>query len=126
MSIMPIESASDLIPWATTSSPADVTSQLTDVSGTDSSSSLSGLSGTSGVSGTDTSGFGDILSSSVDSLQASQSKAGDLALQAATGDLTDVHDYTIAATEASLQTELATTLRNKGLEAFQEIMRMQI
>jgi flagellar hook-basal body complex protein FliE len=48
------------------------------------------------------------------------------AVQAATGDLTDVHDYVIAATEAQTATELTTTVRNKALEAFNEIMRMSL
>ena len=49
-----------------------------------------------------------------------------LAVQAATGDLTAIHDYTITATEAAVATQLTTAVRNKALEAFQEIMRMSI
>ena len=52
--------------------------------------------------------------------------ASDKAVQAATGDLTDVHDYVIAATQAQLATELTTTVRNKALEAFNDIMRMPL
>lgn len=48
------------------------------------------------------------------------------ALQAATGDLTDIHDYVIAATQAQTATELTTTVRNKALDAFNEIMRMPL
>jgi flagellar hook-basal body complex protein FliE len=48
------------------------------------------------------------------------------AVQAATGDLTDVHDYVIAAQEAQIATELTTTLRNKALESFNDIMRMPL
>ena len=47
-------------------------------------------------------------------------------MQAATGDLTDVHNYTIAATEASLQTELTVAVRDRAVEAFNQIMAMQI
>ena len=71
------------------------------------------------------SGFAAALSHGLDSLQRTQSTADNLAVKAATGDLTDVHDYMIASTEASLATELTVAVRNKAVEAFSEIMRMQ-
>ena len=43
-----------------------------------------------------------------------------------TGNATDVHDYMIAATQANLATELTVAVRNKAVEAFNDIMRMQI
>lgn len=60
----------------------------------------------------------------VDQLQQLQSTADGLAVQAVTGRLDDVHDYTIAATQASLAIELTAAVRNKAVEAFNEIMRM--
>jgi flagellar hook-basal body complex protein FliE len=48
------------------------------------------------------------------------------AVAAATGDLTDVHDYVIAASQAQTATELTTTLRNKALDSFNDIMRMPL
>jgi flagellar hook-basal body complex protein FliE len=47
-------------------------------------------------------------------------------VQAATGDLGAIHDYTIAATETSVATQLTVAVRNKAIEAFSEIMRMQV
>jgi flagellar hook-basal body complex protein FliE len=70
-------------------------------------------------------GFASPLGQGLESLQQSQARADDLAVQAATGDLTDVHDYMIASTQAQLATELTVTLRNKAIDAFNEIMRMQ-
>ena len=72
------------------------------------------------------SSFAEILASSVDQLSAVQENADVLAAQAATGDLRDAHDYMIASTEAQLATEMVVSLRNKGVEAFNDIMRMQI
>ncbi len=66
------------------------------------------------------------LSRGLDSLQGSQSKADDLAVKAATGDLQDAHDYMIASTEAKLATETVVTLKNSAVSAFTEIMRMPV
>jgi len=62
---------------------------------------------------------------SVDHLQQLQSTSQGLAVKAVTGDLDDVHDYTIAAAQSSLALELTAAVRNKAVEAFTEIMRMQ-
>jgi len=73
-----------------------------------------------------TPGFGQTLTHAMDSLSGAQTKADNLAVQAATGDLTNVHDYMIAATEASLATQLTVAVRNKAVEAFNQIMNMGI
>jgi flagellar hook-basal body complex protein FliE len=72
-----------------------------------------------------TTDFASVLSKGLDNVQAAQSNADSLAVQAATGDLTNIHDYTIAATQASLVTELASAIRTKGVDAFNQIMGMQ-
>jgi flagellar basal-body rod protein FlgC len=69
--------------------------------------------------------FASTLAGGLDQLQALQTKSDDLAVQSATGSLTDVHDYMIASTEASLATQLTVAVRNKAVEAFNDIMRMQ-
>jgi flagellar hook-basal body complex protein FliE len=83
------------------------------------------VTGTDATSGTGGSDFASALSGGLEKLQAAQSKSDDLAVKAATGSLTDVHDYMIASTEASLATQLTVAVRNKALDAFNEIMRMQ-
>ena len=70
--------------------------------------------------------FGGALAGHLESLQAAHSTVDHLAVQAATGQLEDVHDYTIAATQSQLATELTVTLRNKAVEAFNEILRMPV
>ena len=47
-------------------------------------------------------------------------------LAGATGDLASVSDYMIAATEAQLATEVTVAVRNRAIESFNEIMRMQV
>jgi flagellar hook-basal body complex protein FliE len=69
--------------------------------------------------------FGSLVTNGLDQLQSMQTTSDNLALQAATGSLTDLHDYIIAATEANLATQLTVAVRDKALDAFNEIMRMQ-
>jgi flagellar hook-basal body complex protein FliE len=76
----------------------------------------------SGVDG----GFGAMLSSGLERLEGMHDSSDRLAVSAATGDLTDIHDYMIASTETSVATELTVAVRNKAVEAFTEIMRMQV
>lgn len=87
------------------------------------------LSGPTGAEGAAAStdggaGFASALSA-VDTLQGLQSTSSELSVKAVTGDLDDVHDYTIAAAESKLALELTAAVRNKAVEAFTEIMRMQ-
>jgi flagellar hook-basal body complex protein FliE len=70
--------------------------------------------------------FASVLGSQLDQVSDAHARADQLALQAATGDLQAVHDYTIAATEAQLLTQLTVAVRNKAVEAFNDIMRMQV
>lgn len=71
-------------------------------------------------------GFGDLVLDSLDRLEGLQDRSDQLAVSAATGDLDDIHDYTLAATEASVATQMTVAVRNKAIEAFTEIMRMPI
>lgn len=70
-------------------------------------------------------GFAATLAGAVDNLQQLQSTSNQLAVQAVTGSLDDIHTATIAATRAQVTLEVAAALRNKGIDAFNEIMRMQ-
>ena len=70
--------------------------------------------------------FGSLVLDGLDRLEGLTDKADGLAVQAATGKLENIHDYTIAASEASVASQLTVALRNKAVEAFNEIMRMQV
>jgi len=90
--------------------------------------SLTGVMGSSATTApqqVDGSNFGSALSGAVDNLQQLQSTSNTLSIQAVTGDLGDIHTATIAATRAQVTMELVAAFRNKGVDAFNEIMRMQ-
>ena len=91
---------------------------------------VSGVAGSTNVDAvTSTSngdGFAATLAAVFDQLQGAQNTSNQMAAQAATGDLKDVHDYMIASAESSLATEMVVTIKNKAVEAFNEIMRMPV
>jgi flagellar hook-basal body complex protein FliE len=104
----------------------DAISSIAPVSGLSAVAGPDGVSGGNGASGSSGGGeFASQLGASLQRLQEQQTNTDNLAVQAATGQLADVHDYIIAATEANLSTQLAVQVRNKAIEAFNEIMRMQ-
>jgi flagellar hook-basal body complex protein FliE len=92
---------------------------------------LSGLDATSGVSaasatsGTGGAAFGNALTGAVDDLQKLQGTSDQLAIKAVTGNLDDIHAATLASTRAQVTLELVAGVRNKAVDAFNEIMRMQ-
>ena len=90
--------------------------------------SIDGASGVKGAAGPEGASqeFGSLVLDGIDRLEAVQGKSDQLAVQAATGDLTAIHQYTLAASEAAVTTQLTVAVRNKALEAFNEIMRMPV
>jgi flagellar hook-basal body complex protein FliE len=89
------------------------------------------IEGTEGVKGaTGTQGaseeFGNLVLDGIDRLEGVQAKSDGLAVKAATGDLGAIHQYTLAASEAAVTTQLTVAVRNKAVEAFTEIMRMPV
>jgi len=86
---------------------------------------VQGATATTATTPTDGAGFATALTGAVDNLQQMQSTSNALAVKAVTGDLTDIHSATIASTQAQVTLELVAAIRNKGVDAFTEIMRMQ-
>lgn len=70
--------------------------------------------------------FEGAVGNALDTLNSQQLHADQLARDAATGRLQNVEEYMLAATEAQLGTQLTVAVRNKAVEAFNEIMRMQV
>ena len=83
------------------------------------------LSAASGATATGGASFGDALTGAVDNLQQLQSTSNELAIQAVTGNLDDIHNATLASSRAQVTLELVAGVRNKAVDAFTEIMRMQ-
>ena len=71
-------------------------------------------------------GFSNLLSNALNSFESTQSNADQMAQMAATGQLTNVHDLTIATTEAELATQLTTAVRDRAVAAFNSIMSMPV
>lgn len=71
-------------------------------------------------------GFGDALGEAVKSLDAMQKEADSASTALAAGENVEIHDVMLAQDRASLNMQLAVTVRNKMVEAYQDIMRMQV
>ena len=71
-------------------------------------------------------GFSNLLSQALNSVESTQSNADQMAQMAATGQLTNIHDLTIATTEAQLATQLTTAVRDRAVAAFNSIMSMPV
>lgn len=71
-------------------------------------------------------GTGNAFSSALRSVSDSLNTADTLSRQLATGELTDLHQLTAATAKAQLGVELTVAVRNRAVEAFQEIMRMTV
>lgn len=70
--------------------------------------------------------FGDFLHDALDQVDAQREEANTLTHQLITGQITDVHSVMIAAEKASLALEMTVQIRNKVVEAYQEVMRIQL
>ncbi len=70
--------------------------------------------------------FGQAIEKAVGALQQLQTGADATATQLAVGGDVDIHDAMIAMEEASLGFQLVVQVRNKAIDAYQEIMRMQM
>jgi flagellar hook-basal body complex protein FliE len=70
--------------------------------------------------------FSNMLQGYLDNVDSTVKQADDLSTKVATGQIDNVHDAVIASQKAKLALELTVTLRDKAVEAYQDIMRMQI
>ena len=71
-------------------------------------------------------GFGDLLGKAVNGLSQDMQSSSAASQQLATGQATDVNQVVSAVERASLDLQLATQVRNKLVDAYNEIFRMQV
>ena len=72
------------------------------------------------------SSFGDLLGQMVNEVGAKQAAAGDAVSGVLSGQNVSLHQAMIAMQEANVSFQLMVEVRNKLLESYQELMRMQI
>lgn len=70
--------------------------------------------------------FGNYLNSALDKVNQLQIESDDYKTLLATGDVDNLHDVTLAQEKANISLQLTLSIRNKVVEAYREIMRMQI
>ncbi len=71
-------------------------------------------------------GFGDTIANALEAVSEAEFNADALATDVALGGDTSVQELMVAMTKAQLSVDLLVQVRNKAVEAYQEIMRMQI
>jgi flagellar hook-basal body complex protein FliE len=70
--------------------------------------------------------FGETLKQAIEQVNQSQVKSDNMTEALATGKNVELHDVMITAQKASVTMSLAIEVRNKAIEAYQEMMRMQV
>jgi len=70
--------------------------------------------------------FANVLGKFVDDVNSLQNKASESIEKLATGEITDVHQVMIAVEEANTAMEFMLEIRNKIVDAYQEVMRMPV
>ena len=80
----------------------------------------------SGSTGGGGGGFGAALGDALKQLDSTQAAADQQTQALATGKATDMSSVVMAVEKASLEVQLATQVRSKTTDAFNELMRMQV
>lgn len=78
------------------------------------------------VPGVGNKSFTEMLSDSIKKVEDLQREADKSMIDLATGKTDNVHDTMIAVNKAEIAFQLMTQIRNKAIDAYKEIMRMQV
>ena len=92
------------------------------------SSHLQGLKGPGSSSLAKPAGgdFADLIKKSIESVNSKQAESDKVTAELATGQSSNIHDVMIKMEEAEISLRLMVQMRNKVVDAYQEIMRMQV
>lgn len=96
------------------------------ISGVGNSLPLPPLAQPSKLDSASTDSFQKLLSDAVESLNKLQAEADASAARLAAGEPVELHEVLLANERASIAFQLAMQVRNKIVEAYQEVMRMQV
>lgn len=70
--------------------------------------------------------FGELLKSAINQVNEMQKQSDDKTLALAKGDINDLHNVMISAQKSSIVLETAVQMQRKAIDAYNEIMRMQV
>lgn len=79
-----------------------------------------------GAAGSPAPGFTDALANGLQQVSGLEHQADAMIQDVATGGPTKIHEVMVANAQSSLAIDLLVQVRDRGLEAYQEIMRMQL
>jgi flagellar hook-basal body complex protein FliE len=82
--------------------------------------------GPAAPSGATAPGFDNALQQGLEQVSGLEQTADSLTKSVATGGPTQIHELMVATTKAQLGVDLLVQVRNRAVEAYQEIMRLQV
>lgn len=85
-----------------------------------------GTTATDGTGAAGGSSFADLLANKVEGLNRQQNASGEMTQDLAAGRVDDIAQTMMRIEEASVSLRMATQVRNKAIDAYQEVLRMQI
>lgn len=81
---------------------------------------------TGGTAGSITQDFGKVLGNAINNLAEKENSANNAIASLAAGENVDLHQVMLSMQEADISFQVAMQVRNKLVDAYQEIMRMQV
>ena len=85
------------------------------------------LGSAAGTSGAGTEGsFGDMLAKGIKEVNSTVKESDQASMDLASGKSSNIHETMLSVTKAELGFNMLVQLRNKAIEAYQDVMRMQV